>query len=148
MPPWPPRPAPALGFPRLLAGPRLWSHFLGNPGFFSREGPAQCWARETDCMAPATRRPQPQHGQESPGNSCSQVDREKRVPLDKRTRGTETGQRRDGPAAGSPRVEGFLSPGIPGSWHKTTPYTGHIQDTPMMVEKGRCPSWNNRVGRF
>lgn len=25
---------------------------------------------------------------------------------------------------------------------------GHIRDTPMMVEKGRCPSWNNRVGRF
>lgn len=38
-------------------------------------------------MAPATRRPQPQHGQESPGNSCSQVDREKRVPLDKEQEG-------------------------------------------------------------
>lgn len=38
MPPWPPRPASALGSPRLLAGPWLWSLF-GNPGFFFREGP-------------------------------------------------------------------------------------------------------------
>lgn len=46
MPPWPPRPAPALGFPRLLAGPRLWSHVLGNPGFFSRESPAHSTGQE------------------------------------------------------------------------------------------------------
>jgi len=46
MPPWPPRPAPALGFPRLLAGPRLWSRVLGNPGFSSREGPAHSLGQE------------------------------------------------------------------------------------------------------
>lgn len=46
-PPRPPRPAPAWGCPRLPAGPRLWSHVLGTPGFSSREGSAQSTGQET-----------------------------------------------------------------------------------------------------
>lgn len=69
MPLWPPRPALALGTPRLLAGPRLWSH-LREPRGLLQEGPSsQHWARETNSTVPASKRHQPQHGQEGPGHS-------------------------------------------------------------------------------
>lgn len=135
-------PSPAGGAPALVT-------FLGEPRFLFQEEPSsQHWARETECMASAIRRSQPQHGQESPGNSSGQVDLEKRVPLDKRARGANTGQRRDSPSAGSPRVEDILSADIPGSWHKIAPCMGNRQDTTCHRRKRRCPSWNNRVGRF
>lgn len=40
MAPWLPHPAPALKFPHQPVGPWLWSHVLGNPGFYYRESPA------------------------------------------------------------------------------------------------------------
>lgn len=141
-------PSTCLGIPSPAGGAPALITFLGEPRFPLQGGPSSALGKRDRMLAPAMRIPQPQHGQESPGNSCRQVDREKRVPLDKRTRGTKTGQRKDGPAAGSPRMEGFLSPGIQGSWHKATPHMGHIQDTPMTVEKREMPFLEQQGGEI
>ena len=85
-------------------------------------------------MAPATRRPQPQRGQESAGNSLGHGGCETRAPLGKRARGAVAGQRKEELNFHQQEVpgrEGFLCPGIPGSWLKATPCMGHnIQDDP------------------
>lgn len=55
-----------------------FGHILGNPGFLLQVGPSsQHWARETNSMVPASKRHQPQHGQERPGHSLWKVDHEK-----------------------------------------------------------------------
>lgn len=46
-----------------------FGHILGNPGFFSRKGPVHSTGQETTSMVPASKRYQPQHGQEGPGHS-------------------------------------------------------------------------------
>lgn len=130
MPPWPPRPALALGFPRLLAGPWLWSHGLGNPGFFSREGPAHSSGQERRSAWH-----QLQGGLNLSTRGKAQATAlgmwtMRRVPLGRMTRGPSTRQRGEGPSMGSPRREAILGPGIPGSWHKAAPRTGHVRKTP------------------
>lgn len=140
-------PSTCLGIPSPAGGAPALVTCLGEPRVLLQGGPsAQHWARETDCMAPAPRRPQPQHGLESPGNSLRQVDLEKIVPLGKRARGPITRQRREGPSAGTPREGGLSQPRDTRLLAQSNSTHGAHIRYPLVL--GRCPSWNSRVGRF
>lgn len=110
-----------------------WGTQVSSPG---RAQLTQLQARETECMAPAPRRPQPQHEGESPGNGgLGHVDREKRVPLGQTARGASAEQRRKGPSTGSPRAEGLSQPWDSRLLHKAAPRMGQMTDTPWSCHK-------------
>lgn len=135
-------PSPAGGAPALITQ-------LGEPRFLLQGGPSsQLRAGETDCMAPAPRSPPPQHEWESPGNSLGHVDHERRVPLGT-AREAVVRQRREGPSTGSPGEGGLSQPRNTGLLAQgSSTYGAYARHPLVVVEKGRCPSWNSRVGRF
>lgn len=136
-------PSPAGGAPALITQ-------LGEPRYLLQGGPSsQLQAGQTDCMAPAPRRPPPQHGWGSPGNSPGHVDRESPSWQNAKRGRRETKKGR--PIDRKSREGGLSQPRDTGlmARHGSSTYGGAYASHPLVViENGRCPSWNSRVGRF